>query len=236
MYINGTPYLRRELEMPAAALHHAGIQAAQLEEQEAFLAEDVWQEAHNWGGKIMVHQEIREASGVVSGSGNGQPPSTPIKRADSIGAPLLPPETPPPMMRTNSLERAKEDVTRVVDKQPGLSVTPVWETNVEVGDQQPAQQQAACDGVNAGSFSESIESPRQALVPPPPTVVATPKAIFALLAEEGYSLTYSRIPLSRERTPEASDLEALHEQVSGPGVNSTCFVMCDNELPIIFGR
>lgn len=28
LYINGQPYLRRELEMPAAALHHAGIQAS----------------------------------------------------------------------------------------------------------------------------------------------------------------------------------------------------------------
>lgn len=25
IYINGWPYLRRELEMPAAALHHAGV-------------------------------------------------------------------------------------------------------------------------------------------------------------------------------------------------------------------
>ena len=24
-YVNGRPYLRRELEMPAAALHHAGV-------------------------------------------------------------------------------------------------------------------------------------------------------------------------------------------------------------------
>lgn len=34
-----------------------------------------------------------------------------------------------------------------------------------------------------------------------------------MLCEEGYCLTYRRIPLSRERTPEASDLEALHAQV-----------------------
>lgn len=25
VYVNGRPYLRRELEMPSAALHHAGI-------------------------------------------------------------------------------------------------------------------------------------------------------------------------------------------------------------------
>jgi hypothetical protein len=30
VYVNGTPYTRRELEMPAAALHHAGIRASQV--------------------------------------------------------------------------------------------------------------------------------------------------------------------------------------------------------------
>ncbi len=31
VYVNGVPYIRRELEMPAAAMHHAGIHAAQLQ-------------------------------------------------------------------------------------------------------------------------------------------------------------------------------------------------------------
>lgn len=30
VYVNGVPYTRRELEMPAAALHHAGVQAGQV--------------------------------------------------------------------------------------------------------------------------------------------------------------------------------------------------------------
>ena len=30
VYINGKPYIRRELEMPSAALHHAGIHAMQV--------------------------------------------------------------------------------------------------------------------------------------------------------------------------------------------------------------
>lgn len=33
LYVNGTPYLRRELEMPAAALHHAGIHATQVRQR-----------------------------------------------------------------------------------------------------------------------------------------------------------------------------------------------------------
>ena len=33
------------------------------------------------------------------------------------------------------------------------------------------------------------------------------------LASEGYELSYRRIPLSRERTPEAADLDTLHSQL-----------------------
>jgi hypothetical protein len=35
----GVPHIRRELEMPAAALHHAGVHARQLELLEAALRE-----------------------------------------------------------------------------------------------------------------------------------------------------------------------------------------------------
>lgn len=45
-----------------------------------------------------------------------------------------------------------------------------------------------------------------------PRVLCTPRELYKLLHEEGYSVTYRRIPLSRERTPEAGDLEMLHEQ------------------------
>ncbi len=33
------------------------------------------------------------------------------------------------------------------------------------------------------------------------------------LASEGYEMSYRRIPLSRERTPEAADLDTLHSQL-----------------------
>lgn len=32
------------------------------------------------------------------------------------------------------------------------------------------------------------------------------------LASEGYQLSYRRIPLSRDRTPEAADLDTMHAQ------------------------
>ncbi|KAL6757552.1 inositol hexakisphosphate-domain-containing protein [Haematococcus lacustris] len=58
VYVNGTPYTRRELEMPAAALHHAGIHASQLEEQEALMKEDVQDEVASFSGRILLHKEL----------------------------------------------------------------------------------------------------------------------------------------------------------------------------------
>lgn len=58
LYVNGTAYLRRQLEMPAAALHHAGIQAAKLEDLERRLRSDMANEAASWGGRILLHREI----------------------------------------------------------------------------------------------------------------------------------------------------------------------------------
>ena len=62
LYVNGTAYLRRELEMPAAALHHAGIQAAKLEDLERRLRADMWSEAAHWGGKVLLHREVETRS------------------------------------------------------------------------------------------------------------------------------------------------------------------------------
>ena len=43
--------------------------------------------------------------------------------------------------------------------------------------------------------------------------LATSLEVYQSLAAEGFQLTYRRIPLSRERTPEAADLDVLHSQL-----------------------
>lgn len=43
--------------------------------------------------------------------------------------------------------------------------------------------------------------------------LATPLEVFQSLAAEGFQINYRRIPLSRERTPEAADLDVLHSQM-----------------------
>lgn len=43
--------------------------------------------------------------------------------------------------------------------------------------------------------------------------LATPLEVWQGLAAEGYQVSYRRVPLSRERTPEAADLDTLHQQL-----------------------
>jgi len=43
--------------------------------------------------------------------------------------------------------------------------------------------------------------------------LATPLEVWQGLAAEGFNVAYRRLPLSRERTPEAADLDVLHRQL-----------------------
>eukprot|EP00775_Hariotina_reticulata_P011247 gene11247-11396_t len=97
VYVNGVPYIRRELEMPAAALHHAGVHARQLEVLEAALKEDVAHEAAKWGGRVLLHQEVMAAAadagrrqGSAGNSSGGLTIQVASARAGSISS-LLPP-------------------------------------------------------------------------------------------------------------------------------------------------
>lgn len=43
--------------------------------------------------------------------------------------------------------------------------------------------------------------------------MCTPSEVFVGIAAEGYQITYKRVPMSRERTPQAVDLDQLHMQI-----------------------
>lgn len=43
--------------------------------------------------------------------------------------------------------------------------------------------------------------------------MATPLEVYQSLAAEGYQMSHKRAPLSRERTPEAADLDVLYHQL-----------------------
>ncbi len=60
VYVNGTPYTRRELEMPAAALHHAGVQATQVTAGMGLTCT-----VHGFGGPWGTGMAGRRAAGAV---------------------------------------------------------------------------------------------------------------------------------------------------------------------------
>ena len=166
LYVNGTAYLRRELEMPAAALHHAGIQASRLEELEKRLEADMLSEAATWGGKLLLHREVYQPS---------PPPHLQAPHDDSDG-------------------EEQEDVTRPTESRAQDKVSPrvvaFWEHVLGEG-----------GNINLG--------------------LATPALVFSSLAEEGFVLKYRRIPMSRERTPQAADLDQLLAQMASTSTRAS---------------
>ncbi|KAJ7298358.1 hypothetical protein O6H91_03G019600 [Diphasiastrum complanatum] len=57
VYVNGRPFVLREVQRPFTNLEYTGINRARVEQMEARLKEDVLQEASRYGNKIMVSDE-----------------------------------------------------------------------------------------------------------------------------------------------------------------------------------
>ncbi|KAH8517096.1 hypothetical protein H0E87_005155 [Populus deltoides] len=118
VYINGTPFVPRELNKPVDTLKHVGITGPVLELMEARLKEDIVSEIRRSGGRLLLHREEYD-------------PAT--NQSCIIG---------------------------------------YWE-NISADD------------------------------------VKTPAEVYAGLKDEGYDMTYRRIPLASEREALASDVDAI---------------------------
>ncbi|EXB44485.1 hypothetical protein L484_013904 [Morus notabilis] len=57
VYINGTPFVLRELNKPVDTLKHAGITGPVVEHMEMRLKEDILAEVRQSGGRILLHRE-----------------------------------------------------------------------------------------------------------------------------------------------------------------------------------
>ncbi|CAN1855732.1 PALD1 [Linum perenne] len=57
VYINGTPFVLRELNKPVDALKHVGITGPLVENMEARLKEDIVAEVRESGGRMLLHRE-----------------------------------------------------------------------------------------------------------------------------------------------------------------------------------
>ncbi|KAF7154830.1 hypothetical protein RHSIM_Rhsim01G0001400 [Rhododendron simsii] len=67
VYINGTPFVLRELNKPVDTLKHVGITGPVVEHMEARLKEDIISEVKQSGGRMLLHrEEFSPASNQVS--------------------------------------------------------------------------------------------------------------------------------------------------------------------------
>ncbi|KAL2935177.1 Paladin [Bienertia sinuspersici] len=120
VYINGTPFVLRELSKAVDTLKHVGITGSVVEQMEARLKEDILSEVTRTGGRMLLHRE--EYSPTLNQS----------------------------------------------------SIVGYWE-NI---------------------FTEDVK---------------TPAEVYAALRDEGYDITYRRIPLTREREALSSDVDAIQD-------------------------
>ena len=109
LYVNGVAYLRRELEMPSAALHHAGIQPAKLEDLERRLRADMLSESTSWGGKLLLHREVE--SPHLSNVSNSGPKI--LDETSSVG---------------------REDIARSTYDHHTTQLVGFWESTGDIGD------------------------------------------------------------------------------------------------------
>ena len=123
IYVNGTAYTRRELEMAAAALHHAGIKAVKIEDLERKLRTDMMNESIAWGGKVLLHKEVEKATIVPRVSFESE-------RTFSLRH-----------FRTMRMDRShttnaesQEDITKTTSYQPTTYISAFWEPTGAGGD------------------------------------------------------------------------------------------------------
>ncbi|XP_021661045.1 uncharacterized protein LOC110650395 isoform X2 [Hevea brasiliensis] len=118
VYINGIPFVLRELHKPVDTLKHVGITGPMVEHMEARLKEDIVSEVRQSGGRMLLHRE----------------------------------------------------------------------------EYNPATNQSSVIGYWENIFADDVK---------------TPAEVYAALKDEGYNITYRRIPLTREREALASDVDAI---------------------------
>lgn len=153
LYINGTAYLRRELEMPAAALHHAGIQGQKLEDLERRLQGDMLAEAAAWGGRVLLHREVAAPAAadvdahVAAASPLPAPPSAGRTPGGGAGLPRYPAAGGSPFAAgaaqaagecgvegSDAAGGGGDDITKTTEYQPTTQVSAFWEVTADAGD------------------------------------------------------------------------------------------------------
>jgi len=198
----------------------AGIQAVKLEELERRLRNDIVHEALAWGGRVLLHREVPRSQafsplasptaagagaatpGAARGSGAGAGGVGDSERAWSVDDAGLGPGV------AEAGAADSEDVTR---QQEDECVAAFWEpTGAPRALRLAARSAAVC--TRAATRAQPCCA-AQVAMGDIDAGLATPLEVWQGLAAEGFNVAYRRLPLSRERTPEAADLDVLHRQL-----------------------
>jgi Inositol hexakisphosphate len=250
LYINGIAYLRRELEMPAAALHHAGIQAAKLEDLERRLRADILAEAASWGGKILLHREVESLKKSTTMK-RTRPTNSPSSTSSHLhgGIPIPPPHSRGGGGGDKNSGRAATRLNFsdavVTNNDAGNGKLDPLPSTTSLGEKDPASAvddnniDGAAEVKQTDDAEEDITKTTEYQATTEVTAfwetagemgdidsgMCTPSEVFIGLAAEGYQINYRRVPLSRERTPQAADLNHLHQQMTNhPGEKSPAYL------------
>jgi hypothetical protein len=87
VYINGRPFVLREVERPFTNLEYTGINRQRVEQMEARLKEDILQEAARYMNKVMVSDELPDGQMIDQWEQIGQGcVQTPLEVYESLQA------------------------------------------------------------------------------------------------------------------------------------------------------
>jgi hypothetical protein len=87
VYINGRPFVLREVERPFTNLEYTGINRQRVEQMEARLKEDILQEAARYMNKVMVSDELPDGQMIDQWEQIGQDcVQTPLEVYESLQA------------------------------------------------------------------------------------------------------------------------------------------------------
>lgn len=216
MYIGGQPYVRRDLAMPATSLHHAGgpLLALLSPGLRAFVVLN--RSSVLSGPQVRAVERSSRWSGSSRTTSSRRRPGTKAgcwsTRRCRLPAWLPPPCTPPQAAAAPSPRRCRA-ARRTCPSASSRTARASWLASG-----------SGCELIAFGNGRRPLPEPprrseNRSLPLPLPHLqvggssVLSPLEMVELLQSECFRVAYRRVPLSRERTPQSDDLEALHRQL-----------------------
>ncbi|GJP69891.1 hypothetical protein CLOP_g893 [Closterium sp. NIES-67] len=225
VYIHGKPFVLRDVDQPAASLKHVGIAGSAVEAMEGRLKEDILREAARCGGMVLLHKERpREGhagtQGQAEGGGQVEAGREGLVDAGREGVEM-----------GGTVAGGEEAAAGAGESGEngsggGGSLAAVASAGAAGGSAAAAAAAAAAGAeLTAGSTASHVPASGAPIAVGPTEIIGvwravglddvkTPAEVYRELREQqGYAVDYHRIPLTRERVPVASDVDALQHYI-----------------------